>query len=84
MLRTVFEAVAKVKAARGRPFDLPETLSGDTRLDELGIDSMSIAEVVDVIEERFDCELPFDKLLLVESVDEFIDVVCAPSKDVEK
>ena len=81
VLRAVFEAVAQVRATKGRPYKIPENLDPSTRLEELGIDSISIAEVVDVLEQRFELELPFDRLMLVESLDEFIDVVCGPKEE---
>ena len=76
VLQAVFEAIAQVWAGRGRRYTMPQTLDPSMALDELGIDSISIAEVVDVLEQRFERELPFDQLILVQSVDEFIDVVC--------
>jgi len=72
----VFEAANRLRRRSGHRLHLQPTFNSALRLDELGVDSISIAEIVDEIEKRFKVELPFDELLLVESVEQFIDVIC--------
>ena len=43
----------------------PETLQPEARLDELGIDSLSVMELLFKIEDEFDIRVPNDELALV-------------------
>jgi acyl carrier protein len=83
VFEAIFQAVVQVKASRGIRYELPKTPDPSIRLDALGIDSISIAEVVDVLEQRFKVELPFSDLMLVESVEQFIDIICVPRGPLE-
>lgn len=56
---------------------LPEPFDRSFPLQQVGIDSLLIAELVMDIEARFDIELPFARLSSAETIGEFIDEVCA-------
>ena len=77
VLKELSIAVSQVKTARGRKPQPMELLELDMRLEDVGIDSISVAEVVDLLEQKFDAILPFENLLLAESVGEFVDTICA-------
>ena len=38
----------------------PETIKPDTKLDDLGLDSLSLIEIIFAIEESFDISVPFN------------------------
>ena len=76
VLKELSIAVSQVKMARGNKPQPLEILELDMRLEDVGIDSISVAEVVDLLEQKFDAILPFEHLLLAESVGEFIDTIC--------
>jgi acyl carrier protein len=49
----------KIKALIAEQFDIEEdTIGSDTSFDELGADSVDIAELVTALEEEFDIEIP--------------------------
>lgn len=76
VLEAVLVSAKRLRQRNGKSpqFEL-QRFDENTRLDELGVDSISVAEIVDDLETQFDMELPFDELLMVESVDQFVDVI---------
>jgi acyl carrier protein len=76
VLEAVFVSAKRLRQRNGKSRQFaPQRFDENTRLDELGVDSISVAEIVDDLETQFDMELPFDELLMVESVDQFVDVI---------
>lgn len=51
-----------------------ETLQPDARLDELGIDSLSVMELLFMIEEEFNIRVPDDRVPLV-TIDDMVSYV---------
>ena len=77
VLKELSIAVSQVKTARGNKPQPLEILELDMRLEDVGIDSISVAEVVDLFEQKFNAILPFEHLILAESVGEFIETICS-------
>lgn len=61
----------------------PETLQPDARLDELGIDSLSVMELLFKIEEEFGIRVPNDQvaLLTIRDVVGYVDNLIAQQTD---
>lgn len=60
-----------------------EALQPDARLDELGIDSLSVMELLFKIEEEFDIQVPNDQvpLLTIRDVVSYVDSLMAQQAD---
>jgi acyl carrier protein len=54
------EVIDDVRSIIAQSLKLPvERLSADTRLDELGAESLDVIEIVFALEEKFDISIPF-------------------------
>lgn len=62
-----------------------EALQPDARLDELGIDSLSVMELLFKIEEEFDIQVPNDQvpLLTIRDVVSYVDSLMARQADAQ-
>jgi acyl carrier protein len=74
--------IEKIKALIAEQFDIEEdTISSDTSFDELGADSLDIAELVTAVEEEFDIEIPEE---FSDNIATVGDVVSAVKKNMPK
>jgi hypothetical protein len=67
---------ARVAFEHGAIIHLPFPFRGETPLENIGIDSLLIAQVVMDLEERFQLELPFAELWRAHTIGEFVELVC--------
>jgi acyl carrier protein len=66
LVRTIFDRVSE------RPLD---DVRPDTRITDLGIDSVTFAEIVVQIEEALDIDVPFAQWLSVRTVQDVLDMI---------